>query len=588
MKKICVIGVAFIVFLLIQPVIVKADIIPEGYYRIRNVNSNLYLDAEGLADKSNIRQMFFPEWIIPQKFLILHQYEDYYSIHAYDAQNLVVDVANASNAAGANIWLYNTNFSDAQQWKFLNNGDGSFRVMSKCSDGTKAMVVQYASTESGGNVIQYSFNNTLNEKWFLEAAIEEGVYRIKNKKTGLYMTVNRSRVQQTTLDGGNVNQRFKITPSSNGYFDIAPDSDHNKSLGVGGWDVGTDNEWASIYCDYGQSADGQRWRFLVNEDGSFRIVSELSDCQKAMTADGDNIFSVTYNKDNNSGWELEPVPSSDEYCKEGKHVVLSFDTEKYLEKYAGTDEKAKIKIKDWISNLDKAYENYAELMGAAPQNGEKIWIVPSNYTGPNGTYALYTYKNTRLIFVPFGSIRTLLERAVQGDWSFGILHEMGHTFDVDSRWGFHDEFFANFKMAYVLKKNDGKFKIITNKDANGNERDLTKYSDIIKEYREVSENAYTKTIGANPRRTHIDGLNYMFLQQLEDYGDWEWVKGAFRNIRNTPVSVSNPTTQIEKYNYFLNEINNQSNGVFMQNWLASYRSENAYVASEFANGTFTP
>ncbi len=115
---------------------------------------------------------------------------------------------------------------------------------------------------------------------------------------------------------------------------------------------------------------------------------------------------------------------------------------------------------------------------------------------------------------------------------------------------------------------------------------ITKYSDVIKEYREEGANAYTKTIGATPRRTHINGLNYMFLQQLEDCGSWEWVKGAFRNIRSTPVSVANPTTQVDKYNYFLNEINKQSDGVFMRNWLAAYSSEHAYVASEFANGTF--
>lgn len=536
------------------------------------------MDAEGLVDKSNIRQLSYPRWIMPQKFLILHQYDDYYSMHAYDAQNMAVDVDNSSSASGVSIWLYNANFGYNQQWKFLNNGDGTFRVMSRCSGDNMAMVVQYGSKESGGNVIQYSFNNTLNEKWFLEAAIEEGVYRIKNKKTGLYMTVNGS-VQQMALDANNTNQQFKITPSSDGYFDIAPESNHDKSLGVAGWDLGKDIDGASIYCDYGQSADGQRWRFLVNEDGSFRIVSELSNCQKAMTADGNYIYSVAYNKDNYSGWELELVSS--EYCKEGEHVVLSFDTEKYFKKYVKTEDAEK--IKEWISDLDKAYEAYAELVGATPQNGEKLWIVPSNYAGPNGNYIMYTYLNRRMIFVPYNTIKYLFDCAVKGDWCFEMLHEMGHTFDVDSRWVFHTEFFANFKMAYVLKKYDGKRSI---KIHGG--REITKYSDVIKEYGEGSTDAYTKTIGATPRRTHMDGLNYMFLQQLEDYGGWEWVKGAFRNIRNTPVSVANPTTQVDKYNYFLNEIKKQSNGVFMRNWLAAYSSEHAYVATEFANGTFTP
>jgi len=42
------------------------------------------------------------------------------------------------------------------------------------------------------------------------------------------------------------------------------------------------------------------------------------------------------------------------------------------------------------------------------------------------------------------------------DWSFAILHELSHLFDLDGRWVWDAEFWASFKMVYILETLDGR------------------------------------------------------------------------------------------------------------------------------------
>lgn len=43
----------------------------------------------------------------------------------------------------------------------------------------------------------------------------------------------------------------------------------------------------------------------------------------------------------------------------------------------------------------------------------------------------------------------------KNDWNFGLLHELSHLFEDDSRpWDFHAEVLADYKLAYVMTKNN--------------------------------------------------------------------------------------------------------------------------------------
>ena len=52
---------------------------------------------------------------------------------------------------------------------------------------------------------------------------------------------------------------------------------------------------------------------------------------------------------------------------------------------------------------------------------------------------------------------TFEELAQHGTWSFGLMHELGHVFNLgNSSWNWNDEMFANFRMQYGLEQNQGK------------------------------------------------------------------------------------------------------------------------------------
>lgn len=285
---------------------VFADTIPEGKYRFKNVLSGLYLESSGYSQGSNILQRKVDYTLQPQSFVVLKSSNGYYTIHAAADQNLVLDVDGASAENNANVQLYTANGTAAQQWKFLSNNNGSFRVMSKCSQDTKGLTVLSASLSSGANIIQHEYNATKNDMWLMEANLDRGVYMVRNKQTGLYLTFEEVGIARGTakLDtsGKGQRQQFYISEDSNGYFDIAPNVDRNLSLYVP-----SNQNNATVIFDLGAHGEGQSWKFVLNDDGTYRIVSDISYDKKALTVRGtttSNLYSCEYDINANNRWEL--------------------------------------------------------------------------------------------------------------------------------------------------------------------------------------------------------------------------------------------------------------------------------------------
>jgi len=80
-----------------------------------------------------------------------------------------LDVFNDSMNDGDNIEIYNLDLSSSR-WNIVNLGNGTYKLMSNCSERTKAMTVQNASIYSGANVYQYSSNGA--EAWYFKVAAD--------------------------------------------------------------------------------------------------------------------------------------------------------------------------------------------------------------------------------------------------------------------------------------------------------------------------------------------------------------------------------------------------------------------------------
>ncbi|MBR4509507.1 MAG: RICIN domain-containing protein, partial [Ruminococcus sp.] len=143
-------------------------------YRFKNVNSGLYLEVKNgeAAVGANVQQWGgdqVGEW---NTWRLKHKGYNYYEIWSYlgDGSTYLLDVADGSASNGANIAL-NTNQNYGAQWfRFFENKDGSYTMVSRCSGDKGAVEVASALTSPGANVQQWEMNGHNCQKWILEEA----------------------------------------------------------------------------------------------------------------------------------------------------------------------------------------------------------------------------------------------------------------------------------------------------------------------------------------------------------------------------------------------------------------------------------
>jgi hypothetical protein len=191
----------------------------------------------------------------------------------------------------------------------------------------------------------------------------------------------------------------------------------------------------------------------------------------------------------------------------------------------------------WINHLDNAYNKYTELVGTTPFNGSNIGIMSAHIYSGWWAIAGNPIKWNQP-YVRDG----LVTSNADDDWSFGILHEIGHDFDVGG-WNWDAEFWANTKMYYVLEQLGGKVS-----------QNNTYYvgSQIENYYKTDASGSYDNTI-ANGTFSG-DGLTYCFIRIKNAIG-WEPFKQTFRYFTS---SGANPSTAVGKFNLFLDKLTEYS------------------------------
>lgn len=89
--------------------------------------------------------------------------ETYVIQNEHDGTRGVVDVSAGSHDDGANVQLYGSNGTAAQQWEFERNDDGSYTIRNVNSG--KVLDVACAEFKDGGNVWQYEPNGSAAQRW---------------------------------------------------------------------------------------------------------------------------------------------------------------------------------------------------------------------------------------------------------------------------------------------------------------------------------------------------------------------------------------------------------------------------------------
>lgn len=129
------------------------------------------------------------------------------------------------------------------------------------------------------------------------------------------------------------------------------------------------------------------------------------------------------------------------------------------------------------------------------------------------------------------------------DWSFGILHEIGHLFDFDNRWVFDFELFANFKKTYIYDILGAK--TTCDRDKIHTKENITDFhcskSEICKKKSELNNNSTALK--------KLDDFMVCNLGKLKEIIGWNPIKNVFRNF---------PSDVLNKFDLFMNLLSNES------------------------------
>ena len=148
----------------------NSGLVDGGTYRIKNVNSGLYLDVTGCSDKdgTNIQQ-YSGNTSKAQMFKLVSIGNGYYKLVSLTGSaNKVVDITAKSKANGANVELYSDKNGINQQFKISSAGNGRYVMYTRITNNSSVVEVTAKSKNNGANVEQWEYNGGLNQQWYFE------------------------------------------------------------------------------------------------------------------------------------------------------------------------------------------------------------------------------------------------------------------------------------------------------------------------------------------------------------------------------------------------------------------------------------
>lgn len=246
---------------------------------------------------------------------------------------LALDVAGCNPADGAQVQQWTNVGSACQIWRIESLGDGTYRLVNRNSG--KVLDVLGASMAGAAPVVQWAWVGGQNQRWRLQPvspnAVAAGTYSVSSAYNGLVMDVSRISPQAgaevwqwTPLNGAN--QKWRITPTDDGFFEIAPTHAPTMRLELAG---SAQVDGTGVRQALANGSGAQRWAFTAQPDGSWRIgnregtkVLDTSFTQ----ANGSSIVQWFWWGGANQRWKLASSPVSEDCAAQrgaaGYDVVL--------------------------------------------------------------------------------------------------------------------------------------------------------------------------------------------------------------------------------------------------------------------------
>ncbi|MBQ8725352.1 MAG: RICIN domain-containing protein, partial [Oscillospiraceae bacterium] len=150
----------------------EAALDENAVYAIRNVNSGRCMDVykSNRNDGTNVQQYGKVAEKANNTWTVKDAGDGYYYIISQlsDGTSCYLDVDGGKNENGANVQIWTSNGEDAQKFKLKRNADGSYMILTKCSNETKCVEIINAETGAGANVQQWVLTGSTCQNWYFE------------------------------------------------------------------------------------------------------------------------------------------------------------------------------------------------------------------------------------------------------------------------------------------------------------------------------------------------------------------------------------------------------------------------------------
>lgn len=278
--------------------------VDEGTYIIESEYGTVMDVAAGSAENGANVQGWEDNATSAQRFVIKAAGTDtsgntYYTIFAQDSGK-AVDVYAAGTANGANIQIYESNKTPAQQWYFVKSTTASGAQSYVIINTASGKAIDLAGKASGSNIRIYTPNGKAGQNWILRfcaaptfTTIEEGAYIIESEY-GTVLDVEAAG----TYDGANVQayssnntiaQRFYVQKAGTDENGTALYSISSSASGKA-VDVyaATNHDDTNVQIYTHNQTPAQQWRFISSftaaGDPCYIIVSNIG--LKALDVEG--------------------------------------------------------------------------------------------------------------------------------------------------------------------------------------------------------------------------------------------------------------------------------------------------------------
>lgn len=311
------------------PSVTPATLVEGGVYTFQNLNSGLYLEVESgtAANGTNVQQWGAEEAAAHNTWRALSAGDGYYYLYSQvgDKVTYLLDITAGKDTDGTNVEIYTKSSRErAQQFKFVENSDGTYHILTRASEDKSCVAVAEASTSSGANVIQYTVNrNDSSQKWTLTQVEDTGctmdtskIYMFKNVNSELYMEVangsaaDNANVQQWGADGVAAHNSWTLKEFGGGYYYICSQLADGKTYYLNIPDSSA-QDGANVEILTNNKTSSHLFKFVKNPDGSYYILTRASkdkstvEVANALTTGGANVQQWTVNGNNCQKWMAE-------------------------------------------------------------------------------------------------------------------------------------------------------------------------------------------------------------------------------------------------------------------------------------------